>query len=373
MSDSSSLVKNDTRSLRVIIVGGGIGGLSAAIALRRRGHEPLVLERAPKLDPVGAGITLFANAMNALDRLGVAQAVAAAGAIVRHSAIRTSDGRQLTTLPADLLEGAVAVHRGDLQTVLLEAAGEVRLGVEIEAVDQIDDEVVARSADGFEERAQLLAEADGLRSFVRGSVAPSAPRYGSYTAWRGVSPVRVEPSHLTESWGVGERFGLVDIGSRTYWFATGNVPEGETDEPTARKAELLRRISDWHAPIASVLGATPKNAILRNDVYFLKPLPRWSEGRIVLLGAAAHATTPGIGQGAAQASRTPPYSRTSSPNRTSSGTLSPGTRRFAAHAPNPRSSSHAKPTEPPSSQTQSPADCATSSSGAPRTASSAGN
>jgi 2-polyprenyl-6-methoxyphenol hydroxylase-like FAD-dependent oxidoreductase len=287
--------------MRVIIIGAGIGGLSAAIALRRQGHEAVVLERAPRLDPVGAGITLFANAMNALDRLGVSEAVSAAGAPAKHSAILTSDGRQLTTLPVDLLEGAVAVHRGDLQAVLLEAAGEVRVAVEIAAVDQTDDEVVAKATDGSEQRGQLLVGADGLWSFVRASVAPSAPRYGRYTAWRGVSPVSIEPGHLTESWGVGERFGLVDIGSKTYWFATANTPEGETDEPSERKTDLIRRFAGWHPPIPTVLDATPGETILRNDVYYLDPLPHWSQGRIVLLGDAAHATTPGIGQGAAQA------------------------------------------------------------------------
>src|SRR5262249_11010898 len=115
------------------------------------------------------------------------------------------------------------------------------------------------------------------------------------------SPVAIEAGHLTESWGVGERFGLVDIGSRTYWYATANTPEGNLDEPGTRKADLIRRFAGWHPPIQAVLEGTPDSAILRNDVYFLDPIPRWSSGRIVLLGDAAHASTPGVGQGAAQA------------------------------------------------------------------------
>ena len=112
----------------------------------------------------------------------------------------------------------------------------------------------------------------------------------------------IEPGRLTESWGVGERFGLVDIGGgRTYWFATKNAAAGEPDEPDGRKAEVMRRFASWHAPIAAVIDAAPADAILRNDVYYLQPLPRWSRDRVVLLGDAAHATTPGIGQGAAQA------------------------------------------------------------------------
>jgi 2-polyprenyl-6-methoxyphenol hydroxylase-like FAD-dependent oxidoreductase len=284
----------------VIVAGGGIGGLSTAIALRRAGHEVVTLERAARLESVGAGITLFANAMNALDRLGVADVVRAAGAPASRSTILTSDGHKLTNLPADLLEGAVAIHRGDLQAALVQAAGEIRLGAELVSAQQSEDEVTAILT-GTEERGDLLVGADGLWSRVRAAVTPAAPRYAGYTAYRGVSPARVEPGRLTESWGIGERFGLVDIGSRTYWFATANAPEGETDDPAERKAELIRRFGAWHHPIKTILEATPEPAILRNDIHYLDPLARWSEGRIVLLGDAAHASTPGIGQGAAQA------------------------------------------------------------------------
>jgi 2-polyprenyl-6-methoxyphenol hydroxylase-like FAD-dependent oxidoreductase len=292
----------DDSRVRVIVVGGGIAGLSAGIAMRRTGHEVVVLERAPRIDPVGAGITLFANAMRALDRLGVGEAVAARGAAATRSAILTSDGRELTRVPADLLEGTIALHRADLQAELAAAAGEVRLGVEVTVVEQGDDAVIAVSADGREEQGDLLVGADGLSSIVRRAIADVSIRYAGYTAWRGVSSVPVGPGRLTESWGVGERFGLVDIGrGRTYWFATKNTPEGEPDEPGGRKAEILRRFSGWHEPIAAVAEATDDSAILRNDVYYLESLPRWSKGRVVLVGDAAHATTPGVGQGAAQA------------------------------------------------------------------------
>jgi 2-polyprenyl-6-methoxyphenol hydroxylase-like FAD-dependent oxidoreductase len=288
--------------VRVIVVGAGIAGLSAAIALRQKGNEVVVLERAPRIDPVGAGITLFANALRALDRLGVGQAVAARGAAATRSAILTWEGRELTRVPPDLLEGTIALHRADLQAELAAAAGEVRLGEEVAVVEQGEDAVVAVGADGGEERGDLLVGADGLSSVVRRGVADAPIRYAGYTAWRGVSSVPVEPGRLTESWGVGERFGLVDIGGgRTYWFATKNAPEGEPHEPGGRKTEILRRFSKWHEPIAAVVEAADESAILRNDVYYLGPLPRWSNGRVVLVGDAAHATTPGVGQGAAQA------------------------------------------------------------------------
>jgi 2-polyprenyl-6-methoxyphenol hydroxylase-like FAD-dependent oxidoreductase len=288
--------------MRVIVVGGGIGGLSAAIGLRQTGHDVLVLERAARIDPVGAGITLFANAMTALDRLGIREAVAARSAPATRSAILTWEGRELTRVPQDLLEGTIALHRADLQAELAAAGGEVRLGVEVTAVELGDDAVVAKGADGSEERGDLLVGADGLSSVVRRAITDVPIRYAGYTAWRGVSPVPVGAGRITESWGVGERFGLVDLGrGRTYWFATKNAPEGEPDEPEGRKAEVMRRFSGWHEPIAAVVEAADDSAILRNDVYFLEPLPRWRSGRVVLVGDAAHATTPGVGQGAAQA------------------------------------------------------------------------
>jgi 2-polyprenyl-6-methoxyphenol hydroxylase-like FAD-dependent oxidoreductase len=290
------------KAMRVIVVGGGIGGLSVAIALRQIGHDVVVLERAPRIEPVGAGITLFANAMSALDRLGVREAVAAHGAAATRSAILTSNGRELTNVPADLLEGTVALHRADLQAVLATAAGEVRVGTEVAAVEHHDGGVVVRAANGAEEHGELLVGADGVNSVVRRVIDDVRPRYAGYTAWRGVSPVAVESGRLTESWGVGERFGLVDIGrGRTYWFATKNAAEGESEEPGGRKAEILRRFSAWHEPIGAVIDDTDEGSILRNDVYYLERLAHWSKGRIVLVADAAHATTPGVGQGAAQA------------------------------------------------------------------------
>jgi 2-polyprenyl-6-methoxyphenol hydroxylase-like FAD-dependent oxidoreductase len=171
--------------MRIIVVGAGIGGLAAAIGLRRAGHDVSLLERAPRLGGIGAGLVLFQNAMRALGRLGVREAIAAQGARGQGGLVLTSDGRELTSMPADVLEGTVAIHRGELQATLAQAAGDVRLGAEVTSVEQRDEGVVATIADGTEEKADLLVSADGLNSIVRGVVTDSRLRFAGYTAWRG--------------------------------------------------------------------------------------------------------------------------------------------------------------------------------------------
>ncbi len=283
------------RAMKVIVVGAGIGGLALAAALRRERIETVVLERAPRLEPLGAGISLAPNALAALEAIGLADAVRARGGAARSVAILDGSGRVLQELPPDLIAGGVAIHRGALQDAL--ATGDERLGQEVVDVDPAG---AVRLADGRELEADLIVGADGIRSNVRGAVAPGQdPVYAGYTAWRAVVDVETASGRWSESWGRGARFGMLDVGGgRTYWFATKNAPEGEAD---GGRAELLERFAGWHPPIQQLIERTPAEAILRNDVSFLEPLDRWSSGRVTLLGDAAHASTPGIGQGAAQA------------------------------------------------------------------------
>ena len=294
--------------MTVLVAGGGIGGLATAIALRQRRVDVTVLERAGEIREVGAGITLWINAMRALRRLGVADAIAKLGAPALDGDIRTWQGKTLThSLARELVEKygelIVALHRADLQRVLLDAAGErvVRLGAECIAFEQDAAGVTVRLADGSVERGDALIGADGLWSTVRAQLFGQAkPRYAGYVAWRGVVPFSDQGAGF-ESWGRGQRFGLVPIGrGRVYWYATANVPEGSYDG-NGHQHELLRRFGHWHEPIPEILRLTPESAILRNDLYDREPLRRWGEGRVTLLGDAAHPMTPNFGQGACQA------------------------------------------------------------------------
>jgi len=297
--------------MRATVIGAGIGGLTTAIALRQVGVETKVFEQAGELREIGAGITLWANAMKALRKLGTADAVLAAGAPVKGGEVRSWRGEVLYEAPAGALEKrygvSVGLHRADLQTALLSALPDdaVRLDASCEGFRQDEFGVTALFADGWEEHGDLLVGADGLNSTIRAQLfSDERPVYAGYTAWRGV--VEAGDDLLWdgmgfESWGRGARFGLLNMGwGRLYWFATANAPEGG-EYAAGRKEEVLRRFGRWHEPLPTVIRATEESAILRHDVYDREPIKRWGEGRVTLLGDAAHPMTPNLGQGACQA------------------------------------------------------------------------
>ncbi|MCX5206830.1 FAD-dependent monooxygenase [Streptomyces sp. NBC_00237] len=313
---SSQPLPQSATERRAVVVGSGIGGLTAAVALHRRGWQVTVLERAASLDPVGAGIGLAPNSLRALDVIGLGETVRDLAAWQGEGGLRAPNGRWLSrTDSAAAVERfggpLVLLHRATLVDVLLSGLpdGVVRTGAAASLVDAGEPggrPAVVRTEegdDGDDIEADLVIGADGVRSGVRGVLFPGHPGavYAGFTTWRVVVPAPAEPFAPHETWGRGRLWGSQPLkDGRIYAYAAAHAPAGDRSAD-GEKAEVLRRFGDWHHPVPQIIAAADA-PFLRHDVFHMStPLDTFHRGRTVLVGDAAHAMCPTMGQGGNQA------------------------------------------------------------------------
>jgi FAD-dependent urate hydroxylase len=298
--------------MKVIIIGAGIGGLTAHLVCRRAGFEVQHYERQPELGPAGAGIVLWSNGVKILLALGLGDQLRQIGHTLERVVTRTSRGEPLTEMPVGDLERQLGapvypVSRTDLQTLLVNAVGPqaLHLGKRCVRVEQTTDSATAYFDDGHTAVGDVIVGADGIHSVVRGAVAGEVtPRYTGMVNWVGLlANGGLQPEHTgSEFLGEGRRCGLLPLaGNRVYYGFACALDKGVPAPASGRRGHLRERFGDWPDPVPAVIDRLDEADMKYLEIHDLLPLPCWSRGRLTLLGDAAHATAPTLGQGGCQA------------------------------------------------------------------------
>jgi 2-polyprenyl-6-methoxyphenol hydroxylase-like FAD-dependent oxidoreductase len=289
--------------VHIAIIGGGIGGLTTALALQQSGFDFEVFEQAPELLDVGAAIAIWPNAMRLLERLNIAEKILENSGVMEEIRWVDQHGRLINRISiSQTAKGrkapAVALHRADLQSTLLEALPESSIHLDHSLVhhSQQGDKMIATFANGNSIEANFLIGADGIHSDVRSQFLNDGdPLFRGYAVWRGLSsviPDSIPPATAIEFHGRGKRFGLGPVGlGRVGWWASANAthPDAQSD--------LLRLFKGWAQPVLQLIEATPTSSILKTGAFDRPSTKNWGKGRMTLLGDAIHPTTPNLGQG----------------------------------------------------------------------------
>lgn len=299
--------------MKIAIIGGGIGGLTTAIALQSKGFTDItVYEAAPEIRAVGAGILIASNAMTIFDRLGISEQIKSAGNVLDFVSLANHHGEILSKVDFSKIikrygNGTVSIHRGRLQQILLKNADKTTflIGKRLKSIEN-ETKTKLHFEDGTTAEADIVIGADGINSIVRKHLFGEIPlRYSGQTCWRGIAKMKTEdPKASVEMWGThaGVRACVNQVNeTEVYWYITEKHAAGMKLSIEETKPYLLKLVSEFNSPIQEAIQLTENQNILHNDLSDFRPINQWYKDNIILVGDAAHATTPNLGQGACQA------------------------------------------------------------------------
>ncbi|WP_277560151.1 FAD-dependent urate hydroxylase HpxO [Acinetobacter beijerinckii] len=301
--------------MNIAIVGAGMGGLTAGIALKKFGHQVTIYEQAAEILPVGAAISLWSNGVKCLNYLGLTEQIQTLGGEMESLAYidglndQTMTQFDLTPLYKEVGQRAYPVARADLQQLLMETFGleNIKLGMKMTKIEDQSEYVNIHFADGSQIKADLLIGADGTHSITRKFVLDYQVerRYAGYVNWNGLVQIdeKIAPAQQWTTYvGEGKRVSLMPVAqNRFYFFFDVPIESGLPNQREQYKTELKKYFKDWCAPVHQLIDCLDEQKTNRVEIHDIEPFMNFYKGRVVLLGDAAHSTTPDIGQGGCQA------------------------------------------------------------------------
>lgn len=301
--------------MEITIIGAGMGGLTTGIALKKFGHKVTIYEQAEKILPVGAAISLWSNGVKCLNYLGLTEQVGKLGGQMDQLAYvdgLTGDTMtQFSLLPLieEVGQRPYPVARADLQNMLMDEFGreDIQLGKKMVELQEQKDGVLVKFADGTEIKTDLLIGADGTHSITRAYVLGEqvSRRYAGYVNWNGLVEIS-EKLTPADQWttfvGQGKRVSLMPVADgKFYFFFDVPLPVGLENNRAEYKTLLKQYFEGWCAPVQHLIDALDEQKTNRVEIHDIEPFAQFYKGRVVIVGDAAHSTTPDIGQGGCQA------------------------------------------------------------------------
>jgi 2-polyprenyl-6-methoxyphenol hydroxylase-like FAD-dependent oxidoreductase len=288
---------------KIAIIGGGIAGLTFARSFKSKEYEIHIFEKKDQFGEIGAAISVFPNALCVMDELGILNSILESSGQFKTVYLKTDKGTILSKSEPKSDYPVICIHRAVLHSILLENIdAKLYQNYTLKDLSHLENgKINLTFSTGENQVFDAVIGADGVHSVVRKYIINDGdPIFRGYNIWRGVVKTNFEIGYASETFGKGQRVGIVPIKDVVYgWWATCNEAYMQDDKPETTKEKLNRLFGKWHYPIPDLINNT--EYILKNSLIDRKPKKGWTKGNVILIGDASHPTTPNLGQGGCMA------------------------------------------------------------------------